>query len=132
MYCKKFLVVWFKFGSTISCGIPLHLGHTASSGFCLLCTIIHIGPYFTLSLFPLCREKQTYSCGHTHTHTHRHTHTHTRMGSHHIEVPPYRSPLPQRGGDFLDQWELSGDDGFLLAAPSETDKGQIQYVYTPC
>jgi hypothetical protein len=34
--------------------------------------------------------------------------------SYHIELPPDGGPLSECGGDFLYEWEVTGDDSFML------------------
>lgn len=43
------------------------------------------------------------------------------MSTDHIEVPPYGRPFSQRSRDLVNQWQLGGDDSFLLPRETEGD-----------
>lgn len=56
---------------------------------------------------------------------------HACFFAYHIQVPPYCSPLPQCGGNLLNQGQLSGNDRFLLSAGTVNKSDTMILCFLP-
>lgn len=56
---------------------------------------------------------------------------HACFFAYHIQVPPYCSPLPQCGGNLLNQGQLSGNDRFLVSAVTVNKSDTVILCFLP-